>query len=124
MISVDSSTLIAYVTGDISRDTDLLRAALLGDNKVALCPLVITEMTSVLLDATARELLKKFLLLDFKEGFWERAGASRYRLISKKLKAKVADSIIAQSSIDHGVPLLTRDHDFRHYVTLCGLELA
>lgn len=124
MIAVDSSTLIAYVTGDMAQDTDKLHAALLQDGKVALCPLVVTEMTSVLLDAKSRELLKRFHRLDFSEGFWERAGAARYRLISKKLKAHVGDAVIAQSCIDHAIPLLTRDRDFRHYATLCGLELV
>jgi predicted nucleic acid-binding protein len=124
MIAVDSSTLIAYVTGDIASDTDTLHAALLQGGKVALCPLVITEMTSVLLDESARELLGKLHRLEFTAGFWECAGALRYKLIREKLKARVADAVIAQSAIDHGIPLLTRDRDFRHYATLCGLELA
>jgi predicted nucleic acid-binding protein len=123
MIAVDSSTLIAYLQNDASRDTNALHTAILQDD-VALCPLVITEMTSILMDTKAGSLLKKFLRLEFKEGFWERAGALRYQLIRKKLKARVADAIIAQSCIDHAIPLLTRDHDFRHYATLCGLQLA
>jgi hypothetical protein len=81
-------------------------------------------MTSVLLDASAQELLGKLHRLAFTKGFWERAGALRYRLIQRKLKAHVADAVIAQSAIDHDVPLLTRDRDFRHYATHCGLKLA
>ena len=104
MIAVDSSTLIAYLQKDISRDTEILQRAILED-AVALCPLVITEMTSILLDAAARELLKKFPRLEFKEGFWERAGESRYRLIGKKLKARVADAVIPKGEYtQHGDP--------------------
>lgn len=124
MIAVDSSTLIAYVTGDYAWDTNLLHSRLLESKIVVLCPLVVTEMTSVVLDEKARTLLEEFQRLEFKQGFWERAGATRYTLIRRKLKAKIADAIIAQSAIDYGIPLLTRDDDFRHYATLCGLELV
>ncbi len=124
MITVDSSTLIAYITGDFSRDTDILHESFIQNKTVALCPLVVTEMASVVLDAQVRGLLQQFHRLEFKDGFWERAGALRYQLIHRKLKAGIADAIIAQSAIDHAAPLLTRDRDFRHYATLCGLELV
>lgn len=124
MIAVDSSTLIAYVTGDYAWDTNILHERLLQDKEVALCPLVVTEMTSVVLDSVARSLLEQLSRLEFKQGFWERAGVTRYTLIRRKLKAKIADAIIAQSAIDYGIPLLTRDDDFRHYASLCGLELV
>jgi len=36
----------------------------------------------------------------------------------------LADTLIAQSCIDHDVRLVTRDDDFRHFVRLGGLRLA
>jgi predicted nucleic acid-binding protein len=36
----------------------------------------------------------------------------------------LGDALIAQSCIDHDVPLITRDTDFRHFAKHCGLKLA
>jgi predicted nucleic acid-binding protein len=47
----------------------------------------------------------------------------RAKVISAGHKSKVADSLIAQSCIDHDVRLITHDRDFRHYESL-GLLLA
>ena len=45
----------------------------------------------------------------------------RAKLISKKLKARFADVLIAQSCIDAGVELICDDLDFRHFVKNFGL---
>lgn len=37
-------------------------------------------------------------------------------------KAKLADTLIAQACLDHRVPLVTRDLDFRHFAA-AGLVL-
>jgi predicted nucleic acid-binding protein len=37
---------------------------------------------------------------------------------------RLADTLIAQSCIDHHVPLITRDVDFRHFAKLGMLVLA
>jgi predicted nucleic acid-binding protein len=44
-----------------------------------------------------------------------RAAHSRRVLQENGLKARIADTLIAQSCIDHDVPLITRDRDFRHF---------
>ena len=67
-------------------------------------------------------LLKDLPLLEITEGYWERAGALRARILSQKLKAKLADTLIAQSCLDHDVALVTRDGDFRHFAAR-GLKL-
>jgi len=36
----------------------------------------------------------------------------------------MADTLICQSCLDHSVPLLTRDADFRNFVQYAGLKLA
>jgi len=58
------------------------------------------------------------------DDYWERAGRARAILRKLKLKARTADALIAQSCIDHDVPLLTRDKDFEVYAKHCGLKLV
>jgi predicted nucleic acid-binding protein len=123
MIAVDSSTIIAYLNGLKGKDTDSLYEAI-RKNAAALCPLVITEVTSAGIDERTREALAEFHLLEFSPSFWFRAGTLRHSILNHGLKARLADAVIAQSAIDANIPLLTRDRDFRHYATLCGLELA
>jgi predicted nucleic acid-binding protein len=45
------------------------------------------------------------------------------KLRAKELKAKLADTLIAQLCIDHEVPLITRDRDISHFQKFCGLKL-
>lgn len=58
------------------------------------------------------------------DGFWERAGKNRARLLQRKLKARLADTLIAQSCIDSKFTLIARDGDFRHFLKHCGLRLV
>jgi predicted nucleic acid-binding protein len=62
--------------------------------------------------------------LDLADGYWVRAGATRAVILRQTLRARLADSLIAQACIDANVALLTRDRDFRHYAKYCGLRLA
>lgn len=43
---------------------------------------------------------------------------------AKRLKPKLADTLIAQCCIDADTPLIARDGDFRHFERWCGLRLA
>ena len=63
-------------------------------------------------------------LLETQPGFWERAGRLRARLIARRSRARLADTLVAQSCLDHHVRLVTRDNDFRHFARLGGLRLA
>jgi predicted nucleic acid-binding protein len=56
-------------------------------------------------------------------GFWGRAGRLRPRVIAAGHKAKLADTLIAQSCLDHDVALVTHDPDFRHFVAT-GLTIV
>ena len=62
-------------------------------------------------------------LLEVHEGYWERAAALRLDLRRRDFKAKLADVLIAQPCIDHDVPLITYDRDFRHF-SRASLKLA
>jgi predicted nucleic acid-binding protein len=57
-------------------------------------------------------------------GYWERAGALRAQVLAKRLKARLGDALIAQSCIDRGIPLITRDRDFRSFARVANLDLA
>jgi predicted nucleic acid-binding protein len=121
--AADSSTVIAYVQGSSGTDIDAFEAAL--DGNIVLPPAVLTEVLSDRgLPERHRDLLLGFPILELQEGYWERAGTTRAVLIARKLRARLADALIAQSCIDSDVPLITRDKDFRHFARHCGLRLA
>lgn len=124
MIAADTSSLSAYFMGESGPDVEAIAAAL-GGGGICISPVVVTEMLS---DPAAlrnmMETVADFPLLSILEGHWQRAGESRRLLRQRGLKAKVADALIAQSCIDHNVPLIARDGDFRHFAKHCGLKLA
>jgi predicted nucleic acid-binding protein len=124
VLAADTSSLIAYLTGASGADVEQLAAALAGAG-LLLPPVVITELLS---DHKNRTILAPQITacatLEILPGYWERAGASRAVLLAKGLNAKIPDTLIAQSCIDHDVALITRDADFRHFAKHCGLKLA
>ena len=48
----------------------------------------------------------------------------RYREAGKRRKARLGDALIAQACIDRGIPLLTRDRDFRAFAEAAGLDIV
>jgi predicted nucleic acid-binding protein len=122
MIAVDSSSWIAYLSGASGRDVEALDLAI-SQEQAVLPPVVLAELFSDprLLPNAARR-LKELPLLDVLEGYWERAGSLRSRVLARGLRARLADCLIAQSCLDHDVPLITRDPDFRHFIG-AGLKL-
>lgn len=124
MIAADSSTVIAYFQGDSGRDVRLLDMALESAD-LALPPIVLTEILSDPgLQHSFAELLRVIPVLEIRVGFWERAAATRAQVLSRRLRAPLADSLIAQCCIDQDLPLITRDRDFQHFARLSGLKLA
>ena len=63
-------------------------------------------------------------LRQLRPGYWQRAGELRAKVLAKRRKARLGDALIAQSCIDHGIPLLTRDRDFRAFAEAAGLDLV
>ena len=124
MIALDTSALIAFFRGEEPRVADKVDHALEAQQAV-LPPVVLTEILSdPRLDRAVSRLLRELPVLELHDGFWERAAETRARLLARRLRARLADTLIAQSCIDHGVPLVTRDSDFRHFARLGGLVLA
>jgi predicted nucleic acid-binding protein len=124
MIAVDTSSFVAYLKGDTGNDVDEVERAL-EMKQMVLPPAVLTEMLSdPKLDHGVINLLLQVPILPVSEGYWERAGKARSKILGRGNKARVADALIAQACIDNDVPLLTRDKDFNHFRTTCGLKLS
>ena len=124
MIAADTSTWIAFLEGDAGADVDLLDRALL-DRQVLMAPVVLTELLSdPKLPAAVAEQLREIPLLQLADGYWERAGELRAQVLKKRRKARLGDALIAQSCLDRGIPLVTRDGDFRAFADAAGLDLA
>ncbi len=123
MIAADTSVLIDYFQGKNNTQTEKLDE-ILTHHLLILPPIVLVEILSdPLLPKKFVNKMEELPLLELTENYWKRAGMTRSKLIAKKLKARLADTLIAQSCIDHQVSLLTRDADFKHFVKYCGLTL-
>ena len=115
MIAVDTSTWISFYEQDERVEVEMLSESLASASIVMLPP-VLTELhSSVYLSEKDKGYLALLPRLDLIPGFWERAGKMRCELLKKKLKARTLDCLIAQICIDHKVPLITNDKDFRHF---------
>ncbi len=123
MIAVDSSSFIAYLKENEGQDVQWIANAL-ENHILAFPPVVITEILSNgLLPTNLINTIMRLPTLAILPDFWSRAGIMRAKVLAQKLKARLADTLIAQSCIDHGVPLITRDTDFRHFVKYADLIL-
>ncbi|MGH9831086.1 MAG: PIN domain-containing protein [Blastocatellia bacterium] len=124
MIAADTSTWVAFLEGGAGEDTQLLDRAL-EDRQVVMVRVVLTEMLSdPKLPSRVAETLSDVPLIEIGPGYWQRAGALRAKVLAKHRKARLGDALIAQSCIDQGIPLLTRDRDFRAFAEAAGLDLV
>jgi hypothetical protein len=123
MIAADTSVLIDYFKGIESLETKKVDE-LLNYHALVLPPVVLSELLSdPNLPNEFIQYLSELPILEIHDNYWNRAGVNRAKLIKKKLKARLADTLIAQSCIDHHIPLITSDDDFKHFNKYCGLEL-
>ena len=124
MYSADTSSLIAYFRGASELDCQLIRDGL-EQNSLYLSAVVVTEVLSdPKLPRDLAHYISELPRLELTVGFWERAAKNRARLIQRKLKARLADTLIAQNCIDSGFTLIARDGDYRHFLKHCGLKLV
>jgi len=123
VIALDSSSVIAFLSGDHGTDVTAVEAALRLRQGV-FPPVVVTELLS---DPAIRVeismVIRAVPRLEIRRGYWERSGELRAQLLRRGLKARLADTLIAQSCLDHNVTLVTRDRDFRHFALHAGLRL-
>lgn len=123
MVALDTSAVIAYLSGDEGAAARRAGDAF-GAQHACLPPVVLAELLSdPVLPGSVARLLKELPRLEVKDGYWERTGALRAKVLARGLKARLADALIAQSCIDHHVSLVTADRDFRHF-TKHGLTLV
>lgn len=124
MIAADTSTWIAYLQGSKGADVEWLDDAL-RDRQVLMPPVVLTELLSdPRLDAAVAATLGEVPLMDVTDGYWSRAGALRATVLARRRRARLGDALIAQCCLDHGIPLLSRDRDFRSFAAAASLELV
>ena len=124
MIAVDSSTIVAFFDNDTGADVQLLDVNLQA-GQIVLPPVVLSEVLSEpTLPAKHAALVQQLPLLETLDGYWARAGQMRASILARKLRARLPDTLIAQSCLDHDIALIRRDPDFRHFATYCGLKLA
>jgi predicted nucleic acid-binding protein len=109
--------------GEEGSDVELVDRAL-ADCSLVLAPASLSELLS---DPLLTPSLEKFILgiqqLEIKAGYWGRTGKLRAELMRRGHRPKIADTLIAQSCLDHQVPLITRDRDFSAFRDLAGLRL-
>ena len=123
MIAADTSTWIAFLQGDGGEDAELLDRAL-QDRQVLMAPVVLTELLSdPKFSSEVSQTLSELPLIEVTHDYWQRAGELRAKVLAMRQKARLRDALIAQSCIDRGIPLLTRDRDFRAFADAAGLDL-
>jgi predicted nucleic acid-binding protein len=123
VIAADSSSFIAHLSGSKGEDVEVLDQAL-ADHLIVLPPVVLVELLSdPQLPSPVSNLLKLLPLLETTDGYWDRAGALRAKALAKGRKARLADTLIAQSCLDHDIPLIARDGDSRVFAKFAGLKL-
>jgi predicted nucleic acid-binding protein len=124
MIAADTSTWIAFLEGDKGDDVELLDSAL-HDRQVLMVPVVLTELLSdPKLPSDVADTLSEVPMIEIETGFWQRAGRLWAKVLSKHRKARLGDALIAQTCVDHDIPLLTRDRDFQAFVDVAGLDIV
>jgi len=124
VIAADTSRWVAFLEGRSGEDAQLLDRAL-EDRQVVMVPVVLTELLSdPKLASDVAETISEVPLIEVASGYWQRAGALRAKVLAKRRKARLGDALIAQSCIDQGVPLITRDRDFRAFTEAANLNLV
>ena len=118
MIAVDSSTWIAYFGGEAGEDVDLLEAAWLN-RQVLMAPAVLETSCG-----SSRHALRASPHRDRTRLLATGRRTARQGTCEKPREAPLGDALIAQSRIDGGIRLLTRDRDFRAFADAAGLRLV
>jgi predicted nucleic acid-binding protein len=115
---------MAFFRGETGADIELLDQAL-RDRQVVMVPVVLTELLSdPKLSAEVAKTLSQLPLMEIDAGYWRRAGELRAKVLAKRRKARLGDALIAQSCVDRGISLITRDGDFRAFAAAGVLDLA
>lgn len=123
MLCIDTSSLIAFLEGVQGVDVDLVDQAF-SDEIGVIAPVTLSEILSEpKLQGGIRAMILQLPILPILDGYWERAGLLRAKVLGRGRKARLADTLIAQSCLDHGATLVTRDDDFKIFKQIAGLKM-
>jgi predicted nucleic acid-binding protein len=124
MIAIDTSALAAFLNDEHSWAASAVEEAL--DQQCAVFPpVVLTEILSASgLKGEIVSVLLQIPLLTVTSDYWANAGRLRSKITGLGRKARLADCLIAQSCLDHQVPLITLDRDFQVFEKFGGLQLV
>jgi predicted nucleic acid-binding protein len=119
----DTSIWIDHFRGDSGEDLELFRKSL-GEGRVAMAPVVLAELlSSTQIPASVEKALSEMEFAGASDNFWVEAGRLRRRLAKQGFNASLADCLVAQSCLEHDLPLLTRDQGIRKFGPKIGLTL-
>jgi predicted nucleic acid-binding protein len=121
--AADTSTMIAFIQGDEGEDVVLVQSLLKHRALLLPSPVLSELLSDPKLDKHVANVLLALPLLEITSGFWQRVGSLRACVLATKKKARLADALIAQNCLDHGVSLITRDKDFRHFAHHASLNV-
>lgn len=121
---VDTSVWIDYFRGDEGADLARFRLAL-NEGRVVMAPVVLTELlSSTEITADVEKKLDELSFAEPSPSFWKEGGKLRRRLARLGFTASLADCLVAQSCLERGLPLLTRDKSIQKFAPRLGLALA
>jgi predicted nucleic acid-binding protein len=123
VIAADTSSVVAFLSGDSGDDVERVDEALRGSQLHLPAPVLAELLSNPRLAPEVLRELSAIPLLEPTPGFWYRAGRLRAELLARRRKARLADALIAQLCIDHGVRLITRDRDLLAFAAAAGLDL-
>lgn len=100
MIAIDTSSWIAFFSdGEPAGDDTALVESALADPQACLPPVVLTELLSAPgLPPAVAVLLTRLPLLETQPGFWARAGQLRAKVLARRHRARLADTLVAQTA--------------------------
>jgi predicted nucleic acid-binding protein len=123
MICSDTSSMVALLAGEPGSDVEEVARAF-RQNNLVLAPMSVAELLSdASLPPSVEAAILRIPSLEITLGYWERAGKLRALLMRRKFRPKIADTLIAQSCLDHQVALITRDRDFAVFQKNAGLRV-
>jgi predicted nucleic acid-binding protein len=122
VVAADTNAIHDYFADQTGPKFHLVKEAF-DQDVLLLPPAVLTEaLSDPALPAVKAARIRAVPLLAVMEGFWDRAGMLRAFLLSRGYNGRLGDVLIAQACIDHEVPLITYDRDFRRFER-AGLKL-
>lgn len=119
----DTSIWIDYFLGKPGDDLELFRNRL-NEGQVVMAPSVLSELlSSTAMPATVEKALLEIRFATPSSHFWQETGKLQRHLAKLGTHATLADCLVAQSCLEHKLPLLTRNRAIIKFGPKVGLNL-